>query len=222
MPRSIARARSQRGSQGRFRGGNRNPNLRNMPEQLKPYNADPINVRKFRYIYTGSAGTVSITRANIVALWTVGTVNNSAVTSCFAAARVRSVMVRTAGVTSGGNLTLGYSSSSITWVSENAPDSEVSVTGNPDHPGAMKSSPPVGSLASYWSNYNSSDLTTTLFNLSLNPNDIVEVVVEWTPANSTETLGVTVVNAAVGNFYYLALDGVSTHSLTPVSNPTTH
>lgn len=214
------RARRQSRRQG---GIPRQPRgARRMPETLDFYKADPINTRKLRFQCT-SNGTYNVSRANMLLLWCVGKVVNTTVTSCYAGIRLRSVTIYTAGfVDASHNTKLNYSNSSIIWLSENAPDVEYSITGNPDHPGCLRTHPPPGSLADFWTPYNGSTAS-NLFTLSLNENDIVEVSFEWVPANGVETFSDnTLTTVAVGSFYYLALDGHSSNKIAPVSNPTTN
>ncbi len=207
----------------RGRGGRRGipPTVKGISERLGVYKADPVNVRKLRF-QCSTTGTYNTSRSALLSLWCVGTIANNSVTSCFAGIRVKSVTIFTAGTSSAGATQLNYSSSSIIWLSENAPDCEYSVTGNPDHPGSLTSEPPVNSLASFWQSYNSGALGTNLFQLALNQNDIVDIVFEWVPANGTETYVLTpVAVVTVGTFYYLALDGRASNKIVPVSNPTT-
>jgi hypothetical protein len=182
------------------------------------YKADPIQVRKFRFQNIASGSTqFSITRQKLLSLFfcnTSGTVNFSAM----AGIKIRRIQVWGTGPTA---TSLNLSPISLQWISENAPEVEISAAGNGNHPSYITSAPPEQSLAGYWSMFNSANLSQVIFQLNLINSEIVDLEVEYTPANGAERIAVnTTASGTPGFYYYGYLDGQGASTgLVPVSNP---
>jgi len=92
----------------------------------------------------------------------------------------------------------------------------------PDFPAYVDVAPPRGSLAGFWVNENGAG--SILFQLGYPANTIVDVHVDFCSDDdetaSTDTIAVA--TAAIGQQYWLALDGPSVNNLVPVGLITTH
>lgn len=94
----------------------------------------------------------------------------------------------------------------LEYLSESAPGVVFKATGNVMKPAHLHTRPPSGSLASFW--HNQFMDATPIMVLTLGPNDIVRVHLQYTMANGS-TIPLTAAGATPGNVYLNFLDATS-------------
>jgi hypothetical protein len=88
-------------------------------------------------------------------------------------------------------------------------------------PSRFTTSPPSDSLASDWANTNLGS-STAMVNITTLQGSVIDVDISWTTKNvydNSYTSGVT--TATLNSYYYLPLDGTTTHLLGAIGLPTT-
>jgi len=188
---------------------------------LPIYSSIPSLTRKFRFS-DATSGNRIITRGDLLGLYAFLVEDGGVNTwySLLAGIKVMMVSIYSAGnpSSSGGNL--AWTQISLTWLSENSPENQIVATGNADHPAVIKSTPPVGSLCSFWSgvgftgDFSQSD---PLFSMLLNQGDVVDVIVQFTPSVTTGSANGTFVVGTNLTAAYGYLDGPA-GSLVPEGN----
>ncbi len=176
----------------------RNQLVRGMPT---PYKADPFLTRKFRFSNNTNTTTLTyFTRSFIAQLYGMIYNNGSnGFMSAFSAVRILRIQMWCVYSINSGTTgqTSGFASPSLTWLSENSPDVEVSVTGNAVQTGYITTKPPEGSLAGFWTNVLNAN-STILFSINSPANCalIVDVEVQYVPVAAGEEIRV-----GAGSFY---------------------
>jgi len=163
---------------------------------LKPYIADPILNTVVRY-QANAAGTVNITRAQVLNLLTMNTGGSTTQYRLCQAVRVNKLELT---VVAGG---------SIEWKSTYGPNRLIEVNGtSTTAAGTLVSRPPVNTLASFWSltGQNESEI---LFSISTaNTNDYLTVTFSFVLLDKSSPASVTFVNSGtLGQVYWTFLDG---------------
>jgi len=217
-----------RGRQGTRRGQNRlRSNVRRDHPGgsiLSEYRALPIQERKFRFECTVD-GTYAITRFELLGLYGCAT-SSTNVALAYAGIRLRRIIIFTMGDNTGSPPNpLQMTTASLEWFSEAAPSQVVTCTGNAMNFGKISSSPPVGSLCSFWSGFNADGFGTAdpLFGVSLSKGDIIDLVIEYVPENGLATILTTASGLTVGDYVYGHLDGTAgSRALVPAGNVLTY
>jgi hypothetical protein len=117
------------------------------------YKAQPIQSRKIRFICSQAATGAQITRQSMLnMLMSVGV---TAVTPysfpLFSSIKLTRVNAWCGSDTSMNLNNTSFVSISLVWNGKNSPNTNFSDTGNPNRPAHLSSTPPVNSLASFWS-----------------------------------------------------------------------
>lgn len=164
----------------------------------KPYQAQPIQVRKFRYNVTAS-GSAAVTRAlllNRMVFQETGSTQNNRVIK---AIRLDRVTVYGTG-TAASN---GMRAISLAWA---AVQGEITAVGNAAFPPKIRSEPPLHSAASFWSitGTDESELLFTIFNLT---GDVVDIDVSYVLADGFAAF-VTTASATFDGLVYPYLDAL--------------
>lgn len=94
----------------------------------------------------------------------------------------------------------------VEYLSESAPGVVFAATGNVMKPAHLHTQPPPGSLASFW--HNQTDDTVALLTLTLGPNDIVRIHLQYTVSNGGG-LALTASGVTPGSLYMNYLDATS-------------
>jgi len=194
------------------------PRKQNPIPRPPQFNSNVVKHHKFRFLASSAVANVTITNFNVLAaLGGVGTVANSTITQFNKSFRIKSIEIWTPPASQGASATCA-----VEWLAPaNSPNWEVSDSSmNPTYPAHILARPPPNSLASFW---NAVSTSQNMFEITASGGSIVDLVVDYIEddqeaANNTTTGVATVV---LGNKYYLALDGVTTHLLVPVSLNTT-
>jgi hypothetical protein len=182
------------------------------------YSSVPVQVRKFRF-QASVAGTSLITRGDLLGLYAF-LVSSTAWNSLFGGVRITHVSAYSAGsyTANGGNLS--FTEISLIWLSETSPENQITATGNADHPAAISSMPPSGSLASFWSGigYSGDEGTgDVMLQFIYNAGDIIDLSIEYTPQVTATASGGAYTVGTNGTSSYGYLDGPGGH-LVPVGN----
>jgi len=187
------------------------------PPQVK---LNPEYKHKFRFNTNSSNSLVdySITPNMILgAMGAICTVTNSAVSSCFGSFRINSIEMWGPYQGSGNP-----ASTSVDWYGyQNSPNRVVSdSTVSESRPAHILTTPPRGSLASFWQTSG----TNTLFDITCPVQGIVDLNVSFIQCDGNDNVptNISIANGTLQEMYYLALDGPTSNKLTPVYLSTTH
>jgi hypothetical protein len=180
----------------------------------KPVNAfppqidqKPIHNRKIRFTVTTAVVDAPIDRNDLLKL--VYTTSNNPVdgTTNWSAVQLRKVETWTVDNTG------ALASAALEWQSSRGPSKLVLASGNINHPAHLSTKPPVGSLASFWSQVKDGAAVNAevLFYLTLPIGTIIDLDVNFVAANGSigaaECLNLVVVAGATANTnYYNALN----------------
>jgi hypothetical protein len=182
------------------------------------YSSVPTQVRKFRF-QSSTSGSSLITRGDLLGLYAF-LISSTSWNSLFGGIRVKNVSMYSAGNTASSGGFLGFTEVSLIWLSETSPENQITATGNADHPAVISSSPPQGSLCSFWSGvgYSGDEGTgDVMFQLVLNAGDIIDVSVEYTPQVTATATGGTYSVGTTNTASYGYLDGTGGRCV-PVGN----
>jgi hypothetical protein len=183
-----------------------------------PQFASTVSVRHhFRYQASGVLSNKSITRGSLLNLLVSGAFQlTNQLNRLFSAVKLNKVEARCP--TGGSDVALN--TLSIEWFSTLGPTSEVSDTGTPLHPPILVTSPPRQSLAGFWSLTGTSE-SDVLFQINGPTGTIVDIWIEATLQDGESPTVIVPTNApSNGALYALALDGISSNVLAPVSYTT--
>jgi hypothetical protein len=175
-----------------------------------------VKSHKFRFLATSAISGVSINNQQIGgASGTMGSAANtvSQINQSFRLKKIE-IWAPTSVSTTGAI-------ASVEWLgTANSPNKEVSdISINVSQPAHVVTSPPPMSLASFWQLISTNN---SLFVLTCPGGSVVDLTLDLIENDSGNAIfDVTVVTAVAGAVYYLALDGVGTHLLVPVSLKTT-
>jgi hypothetical protein len=179
-----------------------------------------IKKHKFRFLASSALANVDITTLHVLGVaGGLGTVANSTITLFNKSFKISKVEMWAPPPSQGSTATV-----SLEWLGSgvNSPNREVSDTSmSTAFPAHLVTKPPAQSLASFWTTVNAGSAT-NIFRLNCPAGTVVDLSLQLIE-NDQElaNVTVTVVTAVLGNIYYLYLDGVTTHLLTPVSLNTT-
>jgi len=192
------------------------------------YKADPILRRTFRFEATAAFNGL-IYAGNLALMWAGGADGSGAgqaLTPVISNARLTKVKV---WHSNNGSMSIG--NASVQWTSQNAPDNEISASGNAFNFGKFSCVPPRRSLAGYWNpiTINTSAMTsetTSLFTLNVPQGAIIDIDLEFVCSSGVLANFITTSGNASNQIYFADLDGswnFSTHAyvqgvLAPVSN----
>jgi len=183
------------------------------PPQLR---SNPVLRHTFRYAASASFSE-PITNNNVLgALGGIGTVVNSTITNFFGSFRINRIRIWGAST---GALVSSVSVTFFSAVGNAATNMEFSDSSTSSaEPPYLQCAPPKGSQASFWNSSSASTLFTVVSSTPCIVDlDVSAVFADGAGGNTTGGLG----TVAVGNQYWLALDGASTNKLIPVSLNTT-
>jgi hypothetical protein len=164
----------------------------------------------FRYVATSSS-SVNVDTSQILSALGVMGITNTSVRDFCSSFKVNHLTIYTPPAAVGSSATC-----SITWPgANNSPPREYSDTSvSVSTPAMVSCSPPPQSLASFWQ----TGTGQTLFRLIAPSGSIIDMSVSYFLADSNSAgTATTVITSVAGVVYYLPLDGVSTHLLSPVS-----
>jgi len=133
----------------------------------------PVQNRTIRYRSTGTVPLVQIYRRDVLNLINAVSAASTAPTALLGAVRV--VSIEMFAFSASGDTTLNNVSADITWISNNGPDTRLEDIGNSARPAHILTRAPRSSLASFWSNANST-LGEILF--TVNTNATVATIVD--------------------------------------------
>lgn len=175
-------------------------------------NSTPTLRHVFRYA-AASSTTVAVTNIDIFgALGVIGTVVNSTVKCWAGSFKINRVILYPISTTTNATVDLIWSAGANSYTKDE--DWMMSVPQGMTGPCSLTCVPPVGSEASFWqSNFSSG----VLFNIIAAGGMIVDFDVSFTLVN-VQTSGIITgfTTVALGQVYYLALDGRATNVLRPV------
>jgi len=187
----------------------------NETARLPPqYKADPQLQRKLRFTNAANVSptTYLVTRFSLMS--TYGFSNSSILaTSAYGSIKLTRVQIWTSSFSSAtaGNSNITFSS--LTWLSETAPNVEISSAGNQLVPGYISTRPPEHSLAGFWTsktNVGTAGPTTSanLFTITVPANTQIVVDIEfvYVPCSHGEEVTFNPVSATAGTFTYQPLD----------------
>jgi len=172
---------------------------------------------RFQSTNTSSSNTLSITRADLLNLVTVGNFSANKLYRIFSGAKLNKIEMRNPGASSVAGSDTELTTGSVEWTSTYGPSSEISDSGTPLHPLFITTSPPRQSLASFWSltGFNESDVLMIIVVPSL---AIVDLWVEFVMQDGqTPVLLTPTADPVDGQVYAVYLDGVVSGVLKPVS-----
>jgi hypothetical protein len=189
-----------------------------------PYKADPQFVRKFRFSNTANVSPTTYLITRFSAFTTYGFSNSSILaTSAFGSLKITRVQIWTTAFNSVSSGSANIVFSNLTWLSETAPNVEISSAGNQNNPAYVSSRPPDNSLAGFWTskvNVGTAGPTTSanLFtiNIPANTQIVVDIEVMYVPCSHGEEVTFNPAGATAGTFTYQALDNAGL--LLPVGN----
>lgn len=150
-------------------------------------------------------------------LGAMGVVGKTAtsVSTIHSAARLRSIKVWMPALSSANTFFIDWVGTVIAGITPDM-STETSVPDGVTITGCMTAKPPKGSLAREWLNAGSlSSLAQAIFTVNSPAGAIIDFHVEGCISNTVATQTITVATAAVGTFYYLALDGPSSNKIIP-------
>lgn len=149
----------------------------------------------------GAMGVVGKTATSVVAIHT--------------AARLKSIKVWLPALSSANTFFIDWVGTVIAGITPDM-SQETSVPDGVTITGCITCKPPKGSLAREWLNAGTlSSLAQALFTINSPVGAIIDLHVEGCISNTVATQTITVATAAVGTFYYLALDGPSSNKVIP-------
>jgi hypothetical protein len=174
---------------------------------------------KFSHVFRFQAGatTVPIAISSTDILGACGTIGGSAVSvyGFVAAFLIKRVQIWSPPPSQGA-----VSTCAIEWTGT-SPVSTIEVsdtTNSVSTPAHLSSVPPRNSTAKFWQRANA----IAMFNITAPPGSIIDLSLDMVLLDDAALNTVyAVATAVLGNPYYLALDGPTTHLLTPVSLSTT-
>jgi len=174
-------------------------------------------VRKvFRFQSSNGAFTALTSNSLLCAAGTVCTVANTTVTSFWGAMRLLRVEIVSPPPSQGSDVTalVNWAGSTFT------PSRVIMSSSNSVARGArVVTSPPSGSIASFWQLASS----TTLCSLNAFPGSYINVTLELMQQDDSEAVASASISAGtLGTVYYLSADSNSTNYYTPTSLITTH
>jgi hypothetical protein len=126
-------------------------------------NAVPIYQRKLRFRATGATAVINIYRRDLLNLIYTGITGATTGVVVIGACLVEHVEMW--AYLNSGDVTTTTCSCDLTWTSNNGPDNRMEDIGNAMRPAHVSMAPPKNSLASFWSNSNST-LSEVLFQLN--------------------------------------------------------
>ncbi len=168
------------------------------------------NSHKFRFVASAAYNSQVSDTAILGVPGAVCTVVNTTaamMTQCF---RIKKIEVWAAPAAQGSSATV-----SLDWIGlANSPNLEVSdTTLSVARNAHIIAVPPINSLAHFWNRGSN----TAMFTLVCPINSIIDVTLEYILDDVGTLTTVGVVTGVLNTLYYLPLDGVTTHLLTPVS-----
>jgi hypothetical protein len=192
-----------------------NPQLRKLNPPMLSSNVRTTH--KFRFIANAAFSDTITSKCCFGAAGGIGTVTNSTVSFCYESMRLLKVEAWSPPATQGASSTI-----SVEWLSTNSPSIEVSdTTVSVSQNAHISTRPPVGSLASFWQQI---DTTFALFTLVCPINTVIDVTMELIQLDRSTVAAsqTTVATVVLGTMYFLALDrNRGTNILIPVSLNTT-
>jgi len=185
-------------------------------------NTTPANHAVLRFVATTNFGAnASITVGNVIgALGVVGTVVNTTTVSVASSFRIHWIRVYPPAQASA----LGLMQAAVGWAAESGYSKDDSADASMPYGVSIGScvefKPPAWSEAKRW--HSGSLSSNTLFTLTATAQSVIEISLDWTLKNNLGGVSFTTATAALGSFYYLYLDGNTTHLLQPIDRPTTY
>lgn len=178
------------------------------------YKADPFQNRKFRFSNSsGSPASYSITRGQLLNLYTWQNSGGTVLYSLLQSIRVKRVQIW--GIPASNSTK--FLAISVIWKSINAPDVEISKSGTQMTPSYITTHPPAESLAGFWTSFDTTSASEILFQLNLQGGEMIDVEVEYVPASGQSPFNNSVSSRSQTGVSYNSLDGNSA-VLQPVSN----
>jgi len=210
------RRRNPTAAKGKGGGKSKNGRLPSLPPAL---NTVPTVSHVFRFTNSATV-TSTISIGNIIGILGVqGTVVNTTAASIASTFRVKKICVWPGLPFTAGSET----NAEVIWAGSAGTVKDLSI--DRSIPGGVtvdrpfETSPPQGSLASFWQD--GSTASSTLFSITAFQGSVVDVHVTYTIRNNQAGQSFTVATAALGALYYLYLDGSVQHKWTPVGVPAT-
>jgi hypothetical protein len=169
----------------------------------------------FRY-QASAALSINITRGFLLNLLSVGGhLSNGTAFLSRISSGVKLNRIEIRAPTASTDVTVA--TATVEWLSSLGPTSEVSDSGTPLHPLFISTSPPSQSLAGYWSLTGTNE-SENLFLISVPTGAFVDVWVDMILQDAETPVLQTPGSAPTdGAMYALALDGISSNKLVPVS-----
>jgi hypothetical protein len=174
---------------------------------------------KFRFLASAAIANVDISTLNVLGV--AGGLGTAALTLTLfnKSFKIKKVEMWAPPPSQGSTATV-----SLEWLGSgvNSPNRETSDTSmSTAYPAHLITRPPPQSLASFWTTVNAGSAT-NIMRLNCPAGTVIDLSLQLIE-NDQElaNVTVTVVTVVSGNIYYLYLDGVTTHLLTPVSLNTT-
>ncbi len=165
---------------------------------------------RFRYQFT-NGGTFTFTRAKLLNLLAVAT-SATNISRIVAAVRVNQVTVYGIGV-SNATTPIGFNTVSVEWLSDLGTTVIKSDTGTSIEPAKIVTGPPAMSRAAFWSRSGQVTETESVFNVSANVNNILDLDVSIVLFNDDTVVNVGVTGATTGQLYNVKVDS----SIVPIS-----
>jgi len=164
-------------------------------------NVKPFCTRTLRYIANSAANGVPVTRRCLLNTVLTGVSGTTTAVNIYEAVRLERVSMYF--VTSSGFGTLAEELI-ISWTGDRSPDSRFSDRGTLSHPACIKTRPPRGSLASFWSNV-TADMDEPLFYVTMPQYAIIDLTLTFCIGDAgTKTC--VVVDPGLSGVIYSALD----------------
>lgn len=175
------------------------------------YKADPVQVRKLRFIATTAIDS-DIAVSDIFNSYAFFASDAGSTTRyvAYKSLKLLRVQIWTQNITSDSS----FSTCSIEWLGDHGKKTEFSASGNQMHPAYLSSAPPPETLAGFW--FGASD-STVVCHLACGDGSIVDLELSYVPQSGTQT-GTSVSSRTNSGFSYepliVGLDPVSNTPIT--------
>jgi hypothetical protein len=172
-----------------------------------PYAANTRFKHKFRFLSVGNATPVVITRKQLLCSYLVGT---ATAMTCYRL--IQGIKLNRIEMYS-GNIGSSYQTIALTWLSNYGPSTEISDTSTSNaSPAHFETTPPLQSLASFWSMTGSNE-SEAILNITAAQNAILDVWVDIVLMDGPGAAVSTSQSCSSGYFYVTYFDGPGSSSV---------
>jgi hypothetical protein len=174
----------------------------------------PAHSHTFRFVSTSATAAVCTVNHMFGICGNICTVANTTVQSISSSIRIHSVTVYPSA---GGDSSFSWSKGTDEYEPDQVMD--CSIPGGITVTEPSRYQPPSGALAGFW--HNNLGSPHALFSIASSVGSIVDIHISYRQTNFDAALTSAVATGTLGAAYYLALDGTTSHTYTPIGVPST-